>query len=49
MIDTKAIRTKLMRERVGEHHPKASNDSYYDGVMDALIEIEKEQKANHGS
>ena len=45
MIDTKAIRTKLMSAR-REEHPNTNHDHYYDGVLDALIEIEKIQNPN---
>ena len=40
-IDTKAIRTKLMLARRSENKSVESNNGYYDGVLDALIEIEK--------
>jgi len=41
-IDTKAIRFKLMSERkVANLKISPSNDPYYDGVMDALMEVEK--------
>ena len=44
LIDTKVIRRKLMLERkfyIKDKHQ--SDDPYYDGVMDALTEVEKIQ------
>lgn len=38
---TKSIRTRLMSERKREKKSKESDSGYYDGVMDALIEVEK--------
>lgn len=40
-IDTKKIRKKLMAERKKERPDQIHNDSYYDGVMDAFLEVEK--------
>ena len=40
-IDTKAIRTKLMLARRLENKSQEANSGYYDGVLDALLEVEK--------
>lgn len=40
-IDTKAIRTKLMLARRSENKSQEANSGYYDGVLDALFEVEK--------
>ena len=44
MIDTKVIRAKLMAERKSEKMSLEADNSYYDGVLDALLEVEKQQE-----
>ena len=45
VVNTKAIRTKLMFER-NKIRPDTDHDSYYDGCLDALLEVEKAQNPN---
>lgn len=45
-VDTKAIRQKLMVERRKQpEKTRIANENYYDGVLDALIEVEKCQQS----
>ena len=45
-VNTKAIRRDLMMERKSIGIRPVEKDAYYDGVMDALTEVEKHLKAS---